>query len=141
LGEQNDSEAKGGSDDRASIFGVAKTRLPAYLGTFSLASVSMLVYSIWHGWDGIENIVGLYSGLLSRYIPTVVAMLITVEGIYMGGTALLLRLQRRKAREEGVQEGRKEGRQEGIEKAIQILEQSGKSDAVQILRDSNGWSP
>ena len=137
MGEQNDSEAKGGSDDRASIFGVAKTRLPGYLGVFSLASVFMLVYSIWHGWDSIENIIGLYSRLLSRYIPTVVAMLITVEGGIMGGTALLLKLQRRKAREEG----REEGRQEGIEKAIQILEQSGKSDAVQLLRKSNGWRP
>ena len=51
----------------------------------------------------------------------------------MGGTALLLKLQRRKAREEG--------REEGIEKAIQILEKSVKSDAVQLLRESNGWSP
>ena len=137
MGEQNDREVKGGGDDRASIFGVAKTRLPGYLGTFSLASVSMLVYSIWHGWDGIENIIGLYSGLLSRYIPTVVAMLITVEGGIMGGTALLLKLQRRKAREEG----KEEGRQEGIEKAIRILERAGKSDAARLLRDSNGWSP
>ena len=59
----------------------------------------------------------------------------------MGGTALLLRLQRRKAREEGIKEGREQGRQEGIEKAIQILEQSGKSDAARLLRESNGWSP
>ena len=134
MGEQNDSEAKGGSDDRASIFGVAKTRLPGYLGAFSLASIFMLIYSIWHGWDSIENIVGLYSGLLSRYIPTVVAMLITVEGGIMGGTALLLKLQRRRAREEG----KEEGRQEGIEKAIRILEQSGKDDAARLLRESNG---
>ena len=55
----------------------------------------------------------------------------------MGGTALLLKLQRRKAREEG----KEEGRQEGIERAIRIPERAGKSDAVQVLRDSNGWSP
>ena len=57
----------------------------------------------------------------------------------MGGTALLLKLQRRRAREEGVQEGRKkgrlEGRQEGIEKAIRILVWAGKSDAARLLRE------
>ncbi len=51
----------------------------------------------------------------------------------MRGTDLLLKLQRRKAREEG--------RQEGIEKAIRILEQAGMSDEARLLREFNDWRP
>ena len=53
----------------------------------------------------------------------------------MGETARLFRLERRKAREEGIREGREEGRQEGIEKAIRILVWAGKSDAARLLRE------
>ena len=59
----------------------------------------------------------------------------------MGATALLLKLSREKAAEEGRQEGIRQGRQEGIRETIQFLEQSGKGDVAQFLRreQSNGW--
>ena len=59
----------------------------------------------------------------------------------MGRTALLLKLNREIAVEEGRQEGRQEGLQEGIEEAIRFLEKSGKGDVAQFLRreQSNGW--
>ena len=51
----------------------------------------------------------------------------------MGATALLLKLNREKAAEEG--------RQQGIEETIQFLERSGKGDVAQFLRreQANGW--
>ncbi len=59
----------------------------------------------------------------------------------MGATALLLKLNREKAAEEGRQEGIRKGRQEGIRETIQFLEQSGKDDVAEFLRreQSNGW--
>ena len=70
-------------------------------------------------------------------MPAVVTLLIAVEGGIMGRTALLLKLNREMA----VEEGRQEGRQEGIEEAIRFLEKSGKGDVAQFLRreQSNGW--
>ena len=55
----------------------------------------------------------------------------------MGATALLLKLNREKAAEEG----RQKGHQQGIEETIQFLERSGKGDAAQFLRreQANGW--
>lgn len=55
----------------------------------------------------------------------------------MGATALLLKLNREKAAEEG----RQKGRQQGIEETIQFLERSGKGDVAQFLRRerANGW--
>ena len=79
----------------------------------------------------------------------------------MGATALLLKLNREKAAQEGrkegrqegiregilkgirkgIRKGRQEGRQEGIRETIQFLEQSGKDDVAEFLRreQSNGW--
>ena len=59
----------------------------------------------------------------------------------MGRTALLLKLNRERAVEEGRQEGIREGIQKGIQETIQFLEKSGKSDIAQFLRreQSNGW--
>ena len=67
--------------------------------------------------------------------------MIAVEGGIMGRTALLLKLNRERAVEEGRQEGIREGIQKGIQETIQFLERSGKSDIAQFLRreQSNGW--
>ena len=71
--------------------------------------------------------------------------LIAVEGGIMGRTALLLKLNRERAveegRQEGIREGIREGIQKGIQETIQFLEKSGKSDIAQFLRreQSNGW--
>ena len=104
---------------------------------------------IYSGTVGAEKIVRYYPYLLTKYMPAVVTMLIAVEGGLMGRTALLLKLQREQAVEEGRQEGRQEGiqegiqkgRQEGIQEAIRFLEKSGKGDLAQSLRreQSNGW--
>ena len=74
----------------------------------------------------------------------------------MGGTALLLKLNRERAveegrkkgrleghqegRQEGIREGVRQGRQEAIRETIQFLEESGKADVAQLLRreQSNG---
>ena len=58
----------------------------------------------------------------------------------MGGTALLLKLNRGRAVEEGRKKGRLEGRAEAIRETIQFLEESGKADVAQLLRreQSNG---
>ena len=85
-------------------------------------------------------------------MPAVVTLLIAVEGGIMGGTALLLKLNRERAveegrkkghqegRQEGHQEGIRQGRQEAIRETIQFLEESGKADVAQLLRreQSNG---
>ena len=75
----------------------------------------------------------------------------------MGATALLLKLNREKAAQEGrkegrqegirkgiqkgIRKGRQEGRQEGIRETIQFLERSGKGEVAQFLRreQANGW--
>ena len=82
----------------------------------------------------------------------------------MGGTALLLKLNRERAVEEGrkkghleghqegrqeghqegiregIRQGRQEGREEAIRETIRFLEESGKGDVAQLLRreQSNG---
>ena len=126
-----------GEEERASILGVAKQRLPGYLAVFTVTVICVLVVAIVRSWDSIGEIVRYYSSLLSTYVPAVVTTMIAVEGGIMGATALLLKLNREKA----AQEGRKEGRQEGIEETIQFLERSGKDDIAQFLRreQSNGW--
>ena len=128
-------------DERASILGVAKHRLPGYLPIFTVSVVFLLVVAIVRCWDSITEIVRYYPYLLSKYIPAVVTILIAVEGGIMGSTALLLKLQREKAVEEGIQKGRQEGIQEGIRETIRFLEKSGKGDVAQFLRreQSNGW--
>ena len=156
-GRQAGRAQEAGQDERASILGVAKHRLPGYLPIFTVAVIFLLVVAVVRCWDSIEEIIRYYPYLLSKYMPAVVTVLIAVEGGIMGRTALLLQLQREKAVEEGRQEGRQEGIQEGIQKgrhegvqegirkgiqeAIQFLEKSGKGDIAEALRraQSNGW--
>ena len=146
---QGDQARQAGQDERASILGVAKHRLPGYLSIFTVAVIFLLVVAVVRCWDSLAEMVRYYPYLLTKYMPAVVTMLIAVEGGLMGRTALLLRLQREQAVEEGRQEGRQEGiqegiqkgRQEGIQEAIRFLEKSGKGDLAQSLRreQSNGW--
>ena len=134
-----------GEEERASILGVAKQRLPGYLAAFTVTVICVLVVAIVRSWDSIGEIVRYYSSLLSTYVPAVVTTMIAVEGGIMGATALLLKLNREKAaqegRQEGIREGIRKGRQEGIRETIQFLEQSGKDDVAEFLRreQSNGW--
>ncbi len=130
-----------GEEERASILGVAKQRLPGYLAAFTVTVICVLVVAIVRSWDSIGEIVRYYSSLLSTYVPAVVTTMIAVEGGIMGATALLLKLNREKAAQEGRQEGRQQGRQEGIEETIRFLERSGKDDVAEFLRreQSNGW--
>ncbi len=158
-----------GEDERASILGVAKHRLPGHLIAFTVAVIALLVVAIVRSWDSMGEIVRDYPYLLNTYMPAVVTLLIAVEGVIMGRTALLLKLNREMAveegRKEGIQKGRQEGiregiqkgvqkgvqkglrrgirkgRQEGIREAIRFLEKSGKGDVAQFLRreQSNGW--
>ncbi len=138
-----------GEEERASILGVAKQRLPGYLAVFTVTVICVLVVAIVRSWDSIGEIVRYYSSLLSTYVPAVVTTMIAVEGGIMGATALLLKLNREKAaqegrkegRQEGIREGIRKGRQEGIRETIQFLEQSGKDDVAEFLRreQSNGW--
>ena len=150
-----------GEDERASILGVAKHRLPGHLIAFTVAVIALLVVAIVRSWDSMGEIVRDYPYLLNTYMPAVVTLLIAVEGVIMGRTALLLKLNREMAveegRKEGIQEGIREGiqkgvrkglrrgirkgRQEGIREAIRFLEKSGKGDVAQFLRreQSNGW--
>ena len=142
-----------GEEERASILGVAKQRLPGYLAVFTVTVICVLVVAIVRSWDSIGEIVRYYSSLLSTYVPAVVTTMIAVEGGIMGATALLLKLNREKAAQEGrkegiregiqkgIQKGIRKGRQEGIRETIQFLEQSGKGDIAQFLRreQSNGW--
>ena len=162
---RNEQAWQAGEDERVSILGVAKQRLPGYLAAFTVTVVCVLVVAIVSSWDSIGEIVRYYSHLLSTYVPAVVTTMIAVEGGIMGATALLLKLNREKAaeegrkegiregiregiqkgrqegRQEGIQEGRQEGIREGIRETIQFLEQSGKDDVAQFLRreQSNGW--
>ena len=142
---QEEQAWQAGEDERASILGVAKHRLPGYLFVFTVSVVCVLVVAIVRSWDSIGEMVRYYSSLLSRYMPAVVTTLIAVEGGIMGRTALLLKLNRERAveegRQEGIREGIRKGRQEGIQETIQFLEKSGKSDIAQFLRreQSNGW--
>ena len=138
---QEEQAWQAGEDERASILGVAKHRLPGYLFVFTVSVVCVLVVAIVRSWDSIGEMVRYYSSLLSRYMPAVVTTLIAVEGGIMGRTALLLKLNRERAVEEGRQEGIREGIQKGIQETIQFLEKSGKSDIAQFLRreQSNGW--
>ena len=126
---------------------------------FTVAVVALLVVAVVRSWDSIGEIVQDYPYLLNKYMPAVVTILIAVEGGIMGRTALLLKLNREMAveegRREGIQEGRQEGiqkgreegirkgirrgRQEGIREIIQFLEKSGKGDVAKFLRRSNGW--
>ena len=136
-------------EERASILGVAKQRLPGYLAVFTVTVICVLVVAIVRSWDSIGEIVRYYSSLLSTYVPAVVTTMIAVEGGIMGATALLLKLNREKAaqegrkegRQEGIREGIRKGRQEGIRETIQFLEQSGKDDVAEFLRreQANGW--
>ena len=146
-----------GEDERASILGVAKHRLPGHLIAFTVAVIALLVVAIVRSWDSMGEIVRDYPYLLNTYMPAVVTLLIAVEGVIMGRTALLLKLNREMAVEEGRKEGIQEGiqkgvrrgmrkgirkgRQEGIREAIRFLEKSGKGDVAQFLRreQSNGW--
>ena len=164
-----DEQARQAGDERASILGVAKHRLPVHLTAFTVAVIALLVVAVVRSWDSIGEIVQDYPYLLNKYMPAVVTILIAVEGGIMGRTALLLKLNREMAveegRREGIQEGRQEGiqkgreegirkgiqkgirkgvrkgRQEGIREAIRFLEKSGKGDVAQFLRreQSNGW--
>ena len=154
-GGQEEQARQAGEDERASILGVAKHRLPVHLTAFTVAVIALLVVTVVRSWDSIGEIVQDYPYLLNKYMPAVVTILIAVEGGIMGRTALLLKLNREMAveegRQEGRQEGRREGRQEGIRKGIrrgrqqgireiiQFLEKSGKGDVAQFLRRSNGW--
>ena len=133
---QEDQARQAGEDDRASILGVAKQRLPGYLFVFTVAAIILLVVAIVRSWDSIGEIFGYYPDLLNKYMPAVVTLMIAVEGGIMGGTALLLKLNRERA----VEEGRQKGRAEAIRESIQFLEESGKGDAAQLLRreQSNG---
>ena len=158
-GGQDEQARQAGVDERASILGVAKHRLPVHLTAFTVAVIALLVVAVVRSWDSIGEMVQDYPYLLNKYMPAVVTILIAVEGGIMGRTALLLKLNREMAVEEGRQEGRQEGiqkgreegirtgirkgirkgRQEGIREIIQFLEKSGKGDVAQFLRRSNGW--
>ena len=159
--QQAERAPEAGQDERASILGVAKHRLPGYLPIFTVAVIFLLAVAVVRCWDSIEEIIRYYPYLLSKYMPAVVTILIAVEGGIMGRTALLLKLQRERAveegrqegiqegiqkgRQEGIQEGRQEGIQEGVQEGIretiQFLEKSGKGDIAEFLRreQSNGW--
>ena len=154
-GGQDEQARQAGVDERASILGVAKHRLPVHLTAFTVAVIALLVVAVVRSWDSIGEMVQDYPYLLNKYMPAVVTILIAVEGGIMGRTALLLKLNREMAveegRQEGIQKGREEGirtgirkgirkgRQEGIREIIQFLEKSGKGDVAQFLRRSNGW--
>ena len=154
---QDEQARQAAEDERASILGVAKHRLPGYLAAFATAVIVLLAVAIVRSWDSIGEMVQDYPYLLNKYMPAVVTILIAVEGGIMGRTALLLKLNREMAVEEGrregiqegirqgIREGRREGvrkgRQDGIREAIRFLEKSGKGDVAQFLRreQSNGW--
>ena len=166
---QEELARQAGEDERASILGVAKHRLPGHLAAFTVAVIALLVVAIVRSWDSMGEIVRDYPYLLNTYMPAVVTLLIAVEGVIMGRTALLLKLNRemaveegrkegiqvgiqegrqvgiregrRKGRREGIRKGIRKGRQEGISETIRFLEESGKDDVAQFLRreQSNGW--
>ena len=132
---QEDQARPAGDDERVSILGVAKHRLPIHLAVFTVAVIALLVVAIVRSWDSIGEIVLDYPYLLNTFMPAVVTLLIAVEGGIMGGTALLLKLNREKAVEEGRKKGRleghQEGRQEGIQEGHQKGVQEGRQEGIQ----------
>ena len=153
---QEDQAREAGEDERVSILGVAKHRLPVHLGAFTVAVIALLVVAIVRSWDSIGEIVLDYPYLLNTFMPAVVTLLIAVEGGIMGGTALLLKLNREKAveegrkegiqvghrkgvqegRQEGIQEGRRKGRREGIRKGLREGIREGIRETIQFLEKS-----
>ena len=135
---QEDQAGQAGEDERVSILGVAKHRLPVHLAAFTVAVIALLVVAIVRSWDSIGEIVLDYPYLLNTFMPAVVTLLIAVEGGIMGGTALLLKLNRERAVEEGRKEGREEGiqagRQEGIQAGRQEGIQEGRQEGIQAGR-------
>ena len=127
---QEDQARQAGEDDRASILGVAKQRLPGYLFVFTVAAIILLVVAIVRSWDSIGGIFGYYPDLLNKYMPAVVTLMIAVEGGIMGGTALLLKLNRERAVEEGRKKGRLEGHQEGHQEGRQEGHQEGRQEGI-----------
>ena len=124
---QEDQPRQAGEDERVSILGVAKHRLPIHLAVFTVAVIALLVVAIVRSWDSIGEIVLDYPYLLNTFMPAVVTLLIAVEGGIMGGTALLLKLNRERA----VEEGRKEGIQGGHQKGVQEGRQEGRQEGIQ----------
>ena len=127
---QEDQARQAGDDERVSILGVAKHRLPIHLAVFTVAVIALLVVAIVRSWDSMGEIVLDYPYLLNTFMPAVVTLLIAVEGGIMGGTALLLKLNREKAVEEGRKEGIKAGRQEGIQEGHQKGVQEGRQEGI-----------
>ena len=131
---QEDQDRQAGEDERVSILGVAKHRLPVHLAAFTVAVIALLVVAIVRSWDSIGEIVLDYPYLLNTFMPAVVTLLIAVEGGIMGGTALLLKLNREKAVEEGRKEGIQVGHQKGVREGRQEGIQAGRQEGIQAGR-------
>ena len=127
---QDEQARQASEDERASILGVAKHRLPGHLTAFTVTVIVLLAVAIVRSWDSIGEIVQDYPYLLNKYMPAVVTILIAVEGGIMGRTALLLKLNREMAVEEGRREGIQEGIQEGREEGIQVGRQKGRREGI-----------
>ena len=128
---QEDQARQAGDDERVSILGVAKHRLPIHLAVFTVAVIALLVVAIVRSWDSMGEIVLDYPYLLNTFMPAVVTLLIAVEGGIMGGTALLLKLNREKAVEEGRKEGIQEGHQKGVQEGRQEGIREGRQEGIQ----------
>ena len=128
---QEDQARQAGDDERVSILGVAKHRLPIHLAVFTVAVIALLVVAIVRSWDSMGEIVLDYPYLLNTFMPAVVTLLIAVEGGIMGGTALLLKLNREKAVEEGRKEGILVGHQKGVQEGRQEGIQEGRQEGIQ----------
>ena len=127
---QEDQERQAGDDERVSILGVAKHRLPLHLAAFTVAVIALLVVAIVRSWDSIGEIVLDYPYLLNTFMPAVVTLLIAVEGGIMGGTALLLKLNRERAVEEGRKEGIREGHRKGVQEGHRKGVQEGRREGI-----------
>jgi hypothetical protein len=128
-------------DTRVSILGVAAERLPIYLSIFTLFVVCVFVWAAAERWDSIEQITLRFFELLKEHTSGLIAVLIAGEGVVMGLNEIRTRQKIAdavKAERQRIQEERLAGRLEERAEIIRILEQAGKRDSAQLLRDHTG---
>ena len=128
-------------DTRVSILGVAADRLPVYLSIFAVAVGIMAVYATATRWDSIEQIIRCFFDLLREYASGLITVLVAVEGVVMGLNEIRTRQKIAdavKVERQRNQEERLSGRREERAEIIRILEQSGKGDSAQLLRERMG---
>ena len=98
----------------------------------------MAVYASVARWDSIEQILKCFFDLLREYASGLIAVLVAVEGVVMGLNEIRTRQKVEDAlREERQrnQESRREARREERAEIIRMLEQAGKGDSAQLLRE------